>query len=69
MLQQVPLIELELNPAKVAESDSNRRNGGKLRSKRNRADESNKERVSKRQRQDGESNTVLDCRTRASTAK
>ena len=36
------------------------------RSKRNRADESDEERVSKRQRNDGE---ILDHRRRASTAK
>ena len=69
ILQQVHLIELELNTAKVAENDSNRQNGGRRRSKRNRADESNEERVSKRQRQDGESKPISDRRTRASTAK
>ena len=66
ILQQVPLIELELNQAKVAESDSNRLNGGKRRSKRNHTGESNEGRVPKRQRQDGD---ILNRRTRASTAK
>jgi hypothetical protein len=68
MLQQIHLIELELNPAKVTDNDSNGQNGEKRRPKRNRADESNEERVSKRQRQDGESNSISDRRTRASTA-
>jgi hypothetical protein len=69
MLQQVSLIELESNPAKVTENDSNGQNGRKRRSKRNRVDEPNEERVTKRQRQDGESNSISDRRTRASTTK
>jgi len=67
-VQQVPLIELELIPAKVAENDSNAGSGGRRGLKRNCADES-KEQVSKRQRQDGECNPISDRRTRASTAK
>jgi len=64
MLQQVPLIELEL---KVAANDSIRGNiGEQRRPKRNRAHVSHEERVSKRRRQDGE---ISDRRTRASTAK
>ena len=67
ILQQVPLIELELNPATVAENYSNVSNiGMERRSKRNCADESDEEQVSKRQRKDGE---ISDRRTRASTAK
>jgi hypothetical protein len=67
ILQQVPLIELELKPAKVADNDSIQGSiGVQRRSKRNRADESNEDRVSKWQRQDGE---ILDHRTRASTAR
>jgi hypothetical protein len=66
MLQQVPLIELELNPANVAENDSNGQPSGKRGSKRNRTDESNDERVSKRRRQDGE---IPHRRTRRSTTK
>lgn len=69
MLEQVPLIELELKLAKVNKNDLNRQNSRKRRSKRNRADESNKERVSKWQRRDSKSNLVLDPRTYASTAK
>jgi len=52
ILQHMPLIELEL---KVAEKDSIRENiGEQRRPKRNRADDSDEERVSKRWRQDGE---------------
>ncbi len=69
ILEQVPLIELELNPAVVAENDSNGRNDGKRRSKRNRAEDSNEKPVSKRQRQDCKSNPTSDRRTRTSTTK
>jgi hypothetical protein len=69
MLQQVPLIEPELNQAKLAEYDANGRNDDQRGSKRNRADVSIEERVSKRQRQDGESEPISDCRTRISTAE
>ena len=69
MLQQLPLIELELNQAKVAENGSNIQGGGKRRPKRNRPDESSEERVIKRQRQDIEATPVSDRRTRASTGK
>jgi hypothetical protein len=68
ILQQIPLIELELSPAKVAENTASEENG-KRKSKRNRADISNGERDSKRQRRDGESNSISHRRTRASTAK
>jgi hypothetical protein len=68
ILQQVPLIEFELNPARVAENEISGV-GVQRGSKRSRADESNEERVSNRQRQDGESNLISDRRTRASTAK
>ncbi|KAH9214444.1 hypothetical protein DL95DRAFT_389417 [Leptodontidium sp. 2 PMI_412] len=69
ILEQVPLIELELGPAESAEIDSNGRNDGKQRSKRNRPDDFSEQQVSKRQRQDGESNSTSDLRTRTSTAK
>jgi hypothetical protein len=68
MLQQVPLIELELNPAKVTEKDSTGGNSRRQRSlKRNRADDHSDEPVSKRQRQDGESYTLSESKTSAST--
>lgn len=54
ILQQVPLIELELSPAKVAESDSNKQSGEKRRLKRNCANELSEGRLSKRPRHDGE---------------
>ncbi|KAL5331131.1 hypothetical protein ACEPPN_000660 [Leptodophora sp. 'Broadleaf-Isolate-01'] len=66
VLEQVPLIELELNAAEGAENDSNGRNDGKRGSKRNRAHDSNEDRVSKRQRQDSESTPTSDRRMRAS---
>ncbi|MCJ1260127.1 hypothetical protein MMC24_007967 [Lignoscripta atroalba] len=70
MLQQVSLIELELNPAKVTENDPTGGDGRhRRRLKRNRADDLNEESVSKRQRQDRESHTVPDSKTRASSAQ
>lgn len=67
ILQQIPIIERELNHAKVAENDLGGKDAGvKRTSKRDRADESSEGRQAKRQRQDGE---ISNCRTRASTAK
>lgn len=65
ILRQVPFIELELNPTKVTGNDLNGGNdGGRRRFKRNRADETNEERVSKQQR---EGDNLLSHRTRAFT--
>ena len=53
ILQQIPLIELELNPAKVAKNDPTQRNDKRQRSlKRNCTDDDNEEPVSKRRKQD-----------------
>lgn len=67
ILQQVPLIELELNPAKVSENDSIEWNG--RRQKRHRAGDQNEEPVSKRQRQTSENHTSLESKTCTSTIK
>ncbi|KAH9203744.1 hypothetical protein DL95DRAFT_399072 [Leptodontidium sp. 2 PMI_412] len=56
ILQQVPLIELELNATKVSEKDSTEVNGGR-------------QRRLKRQRQDGENHTLLKSKTRPSTLR
>ncbi|TVY64159.1 hypothetical protein LSUE1_G008648 [Lachnellula suecica] len=70
ILQQVPLIELELNPAKVTKTDSIKGKGRHQQSlKRNRADDRNEEPVSKRQKQDGENHTLLESKVRASTVE
>lgn len=61
ILQQIPLIELELNQFKVAKNIEVQQ-----RSKRSCTDESDEERVSKRQRKEGE---ISDRRTHASVAK
>lgn len=68
ILQQIPLIELELNQPKVAENDSGREDG-RNRLKRNPADDLNEERGSKRRREDGGNNALSNHRTRASTAQ
>ena len=55
MLQQIPLIELELNSAKVVKDDPIQQNDKRQRSlKRNRTDDGNEELVSKRRKQDHE---------------
>jgi hypothetical protein len=70
ILQQVPLIELELKAAKVIENDSVEGNGRRRRSlKSNRTNDSNEEPVSKRQRQDGENQTLLENKVRISTVQ
>ena len=67
ILQQIPIIERQLNHAKVAENTSAGEDAGvKRTSKRDRADESTEGRQAKRQRRDGE---ISNCRTRASTAE
>ncbi|KAF4618136.1 hypothetical protein G7Y89_g14972 [Cudoniella acicularis] len=59
--QQIPLIELELNPVKVIETDSGRSNSRREQSlKHNRANDCGKEPISKQQRKGGESHSVLD---------
>jgi hypothetical protein len=63
ILDQVPLIELELNPAQGT-GDNFTTQDGKRRSKRARPEESSEERVLKRQRQKVEENAILDCGTR-----
>ena len=65
ILQQVPLIELELNQLKMAENDSDREDGRK-RLKGNPADNVNQEQVSKRQREDNGNNALSKCRMHAS---
>lgn len=68
ILQQVPLIELELNAAKVIENDSTEGNGRRKPSlKRNRTDDSSGGSVAKRRRQDGENHTLLKKNVRIST--
>ncbi|KAF8857851.1 hypothetical protein BDZ45DRAFT_422902 [Acephala macrosclerotiorum] len=67
ILQQIPLIELELNQFKVAENDSRGENG-KKRLKSNPADDLGPERVSKRRREDDGNNVLSDRRPHASTA-
>lgn len=63
-----PLIELELNSDKVVSNDVHGGNdGGQRRLQRNRANESNEERVSKRRREDCASNGLPNHRTLAST--
>ncbi|PQE09032.1 ankyrin 23 unc44 protein [Rutstroemia sp. NJR-2017a BBW] len=70
ILQQVPLIEIELNQAKVTENNSTDGNGKRQRSfKRNRADDRNEEPASKRLRQDGKNHILLESKTRTSTVQ
>ena len=69
ILQQIPLLELELSLSKVPENNASQENPGKRKSKRNRADESDEERDSKRQKQDGERSSISHRRTRAPTAE
>lgn len=67
ILQQVPLIEHELNLAKVTGNHSLGGDGKRQRSlKRNRADGYDEEPVSKRQRQDSGNHTPLENNTSAS---
>lgn len=68
MLKQIPLIELEMNSANIAEGASTGVRG-RLGLKRNRTVDLDEGRLSKRQRQDGESNPTSPRRTRASTTK
>jgi hypothetical protein len=70
ILQQVPLIELELNPAKKTENDSPARKGRNRRGhKRNRGDDRNEEPVSKRQRLNGESSILPESKTYPSSTR
>ena len=69
ILQQVPSIELELNSAEATEDGSDTRNGGRRGLKRNRANDLNEEKVSKRQRLGVKNNQGSYRRTRASTAQ
>ena len=65
ILQQIPLIELELNPAGVTKNDSAQQNGKRRRSlKRNRIDDRNEESVSKRRRQDDENFMLSESKLR-----
>ncbi|CZR65639.1 uncharacterized protein PAC_15539 [Phialocephala subalpina] len=68
ILQQIPLIELELNQVKVAENDSNEEDGGKSR-KRHPVDDLNQERVLKRRKEDSGNNALSNHKTRASTTQ
>lgn len=68
MLKQIPLIELEIKSANIAKRTSTGVRG-RQRPKRNRTVDLDKERLSKRQRQDGENKATSPRRTRASTAK
>ena len=67
ILQQFPLIELELNSAEVTKSDPTQRNGKLQQSlKRNCTDDHNEESASKRRRQDDEDSMLSESKPRAS---
>jgi hypothetical protein len=68
ILDQVPLIELELNLGKRTQDHSTIQDG-KRRPKRARSEESSDEQTSKRQRQDVEGHVVLDRGTRTAISK
>ena len=67
ILQQVPLIELELNSAEVIKDDLARGNGRHQRSLKRSRDDRNEEPGSKRQRQNDENHTLSKSKIRPST--